>query len=444
MNDNEQRRHGLTAGIRSLWINWAFSLGAVVLCLFAPLFLSKVMLPFFMLGITLLIFTLVRNNRSRTAPYCFKIPYIIALVLLWSGVIIAAVLAIIDHDISVDLNGQPYNNDMPYFTIMVIAPVGTLICFRFLKRKNKCAFCSDCEARLGDTVERGFLGRIFTQEANYQTKVLVYAFLALTVIEWIFYFTGYINTNISRRDFIFYIGIPTVTYIVSLIYMFARYYILWAYYCVNDNGEDSHNGFSRIRFLVICDDKIWLNIPDLSALDIHSDNLTIDTPARSEIPFRSKVNTFEAAEYFYRITGLRQARIRELYVSSDSRSASNIFHFAAYINSFDVVNNSSMTGEWFSLADIQRLHTENSLSPLLSAEMYRIHRVVMAWKTYTRDGKRLYAIRHYQPTFRLADMEKWDVDYNDPHWLYVSFNNEDMPFFKLRRLWRKYVTGLGE
>ncbi|MDE6073201.1 MAG: hypothetical protein K2F80_01210, partial [Muribaculaceae bacterium] len=217
-----------------------------------------------------------------------------------------------------------------------------------------------------------------------------------------------------------------------------------AYYCVNDNGEDSHNGFSRIRFLVICDDKIWLNIPDLSALDIHSDNLTIDTPARSEIPFRSKVNTFEVAEYFYRITGLRQARIRELYVSSDSRSASNIFHFAAYINSFDVVNNSSMTGEWFSLADIQRLHTENSLSPLLSAEMYRIHRVVMAWKTYTRDGKRLYAIRHYQPTFRLADMEKWDVDYNDPHWLYVSFNNEDMPFFKLRRLWRKYVTGLGE
>lgn len=444
MNDNEQRRQGLTAGIRSLWINWAFSLGAVILCLFVPLFTSKELLPIVMLGLTLLIFSLVRNNRSRTAPYCFKIPYIVALILLWSSVIIAAVLIIIDHDISFDLNGQPYNDKMPYFTIMVMAPVGTLICGIFLIRKKKCAFCSDCEARLGDTVERGFLGQIFTQEAVFQTKLLFIASIVLTIVEWSYYFTGYISTNISRRDAIFYLGIPSALYIASLIFMFVRCYVLWVYYSVNDSEENAHRGFSRIRFLVICEDKMWLNIPDLSALDINSDNLTIDTPARSEIPYRSKVNTFEAAEYFRSITGIRQARVKELYISSDARSASNIFHFVAYLKSPDVVDTASVSGEWFSLADIQRLHSEKALSPLLSAEIYRIHRIVMAWKTYTRDGKRLYAIKHYQPTFRLADMESWNVDYNDPHWLYVALNNEDMPFFKLRRLWRKYVTGLGE
>ncbi len=40
-------------------------------------------------------------------------------------------------------------------------------------------------------------------------------------------------------------------------------------------------------------------------------------------------------------------------------------------------------------------------------------------------------------------MKNWDVDYNDPIWLFVAMNNEDRRFFKLRKLWRKYVTGLG-
>ena len=39
---------------------------------------------------------------------------------------------------------------------------------------------------------------------------------------------------------------------------------------------------------------------------------------------------------------------------------------------------------------------------------------------------------------RLDDI---DVDFNDPVWLMIADDNEDRPFFQLRKLWRKYVSG---
>ncbi|MDE5808968.1 MAG: hypothetical protein K2H59_01645 [Muribaculaceae bacterium] len=444
MNDNEKRHQGLTAGIRSLWVNWALSLGGFIVCIFAPLILSKTLVPFFMLGLALFILVLVRNNRTSKSPFCYKLPYMTATVILWTTVTLVIILLTSGHSVTIDLNGQPYNHKMPFFMILLLAPFATIITAFYMFRGRKCAFCADCEARLGNTVERGFLSKLFTQEADYQTKVLFFSSLALTIIEWTYYFYGYINTNISRRDIIFYFVIPVSMYILTLLLMAIKYYATWAYYCVNSNEENAHRGFSRIRFLVICEDRLWLNIPELSTFDINSENLTIDTPARGEISFTAKFNKFQAHDYFRHTTGITNARIKELYVSSDARSATNIFHFAAFVSSFDDVKNCILTGEWFTLADVQRLYAEHALSPLLSAELNRIHRSVMAWKTYTRDGKRLYKIKHYQPTFRLADMESWDIDFNDPHWLYVSLNNEDRPFFKIRRLWRKYVTGFGE
>ena len=68
----------------------------------------------------------------------------------------------------------------------------------------------------------------------------------------------------------------------------------------------------------------------------------------------------------------------------------------------------------------------------------------MAWKTYDADGRRRYPIKHYTPPFRIADIKNWDVDYDNPHWIYVSDNNEDSNFYQIRRLWRKYINGIGQ
>lgn len=65
----------------------------------------------------------------------------------------------------------------------------------------------------------------------------------------------------------------------------------------------------------------------------------------------------------------------------------------------------------------------------------------MAWKTYDREGKRLYPIKHYRPTFHIGDLREWNVDYDDASWFDIAHNNEDRPFFRLRKLWRR-MTGV--
>ena len=103
-----------------------------------------------------------------------------------------------------------------------------------------------------------------------------------------------------------------------------------------------------------------------------------------------------------------------------------------------------MEGEWFTLSQIERMVADGLVSSILAAEINRIYTISMAWKTYDRYGYRLYNIRNYKPTFRLRDFKDWDVDLNDIQWLYVSENNEDKPFFRLRRIWRKYINHIGE
>jgi hypothetical protein len=64
----------------------------------------------------------------------------------------------------------------------------------------------------------------------------------------------------------------------------------------------------------------------------------------------------------------------------------------------------------------------------------------MAWKTYDRQGRKLYPIKHYRPTFRLRDLKRWTVDYDDLFWLTVATNNQDRPFFRVRKIWQR-ITG---
>lgn len=63
--------------------------------------------------------------------------------------------------------------------------------------------------------------------------------------------------------------------------------------------------------------------------------------------------------------------------------------------------------------------------------------MTMAWKTYDRNGHRLYAIKHYRPTFRFRDMKDWDIDYNDSTWFDIAANNEDGHFFRTKQFLSK-------
>lgn len=442
--DEEQRRHALTRGVVNIWCNWAFSLAVpVAIIMLAPL-LPKSVMPALCYVMAMLLFVWIRHNRRIGNPSCLKIPYVMGVTMFWLGTLFLIFEFLKVIHVQHGLNGQPYNPNMPYFPVLVMAPVGIPVVIYFIKRGLKCAYCRDCEARSGQKAERGFMGKIYTQEADYQEWALLVMWLFLTVVAWGYYFIFYININLNSSDRFFYIWMPSAVYGLSLVYMGVRYYSFWMYYSTHDpSNANDILGFSRLRFLVISGDRMWINIPDENVEITEMADALADTPVKTTIPFRTTLNKIEAFEIFTRFSGITKADVRPLYVSSDRSSVTNILHFAAYLDDMSQVDISRFKGVWMSLGEIQAMHDMHLTSPLLEAELDRIHRTVMAWKTYDMEGKRLYAIKHYRPTFRLSDMPSWDVDYNDARWLFVEMNNEDRPFYRLRRLWRRIMTGTG-
>ncbi len=145
---------------------------------------------------------------------------------------------------------------------------------------------------------------------------------------------------------------------------------------------------------------------------------------------------------FEQISGLRdEFNMRFLYVNANKESACNIFHYLCVLKSHNSIEGSDFNGKWYKQSHLERMLSEGLASSLLTSEIHRIYTVTMASKTYDRKGHRLYGIKHYKPSFRLRDLDDIDVDFNDPVWLMIADDNEDRPFFQLRKLWRKYVSG---
>ena len=162
--------------------------------------------------------------------------------------------------------------------------------------------------------------------------------------------------------------------------------------------------------------------------------------------FQKSVSDYDAQEYFRQLTHISNADVKFAYSNLSGNADCNIFHFIAYL---DQEQKEAYTREndethWFTMYEVSKLINNNQTNPLLSAEIVRIHTIAMAWKTYHSDGTRRYAIKHYTPTFRLRDLHKWKIDFNDPKWLRVADNNEDVRYYRLRRFWRKYINGIGE
>lgn len=442
---SDSRKKGITEGINALWRVWAFSNASILVIVALSLFIPKVYPPLIALAELGVIHYLIRRNRHMRAPYCYRIPYLFGWVLFWTALLIILYNIFVPGYFNKEWNGQPINPQLPIIAILLIAPIVFMVSTWFLIRGTKSAFCVDCETLTGMQEERGFLGKIYSQEAEYQTRWLVVQWGLLTIIEWVYYFSFFINTNLNTPDRFFFIWLPVVTIAISIAYMGVRYTMLWSYYC-NDHNMSRADilGKSQLRYIVICDNKVWLHIPVPEELDVNPDAIMkIDTPVKSVLPYQTNISTFEARDRFRILTGINCPEIKKLFVNADKRVGSNISHFAVFFNSTEPLEKAMVTGEWFTLGEVQTMHQAGLLASLFESEIYRLHTVAMAWKTYTKEGKRRYAVKHYRPTFRLSDIPAWDVDFSDPTWLFVARNNEDTPFFRLRRFWNKYITGIG-
>lgn len=426
--------------IFSLWLNWTMSLGALTAPMMFGLFIPKIWLPLITFAIMGLLIVYHNSGQRYRASSCSLIPTIAIKSLALSGftmmvICILYVRGIIQHF----YNQELLNEHIPFIAVLVIAPVTLVVSVWTYFRRDHSAICHECHIRYGGTAERGFIGKIFRQESQYQLISLILLAAVLSVLSWGYYALFYVNVNINSPDKFFFNWVPIVLYLLSIVYIGARYFSLWGYYYQDIEGSNHRHGSSTcIRYIILCDEHIFLSkadefhdIPDLDKYD---------SPGMLIVNHRDSVSIERATSIFKDISNIdsEDFSIRFMYSGDDASGSCNFFHFICCVDNKEVVENSQLKGTWYSLSQLQRLLHNHDLSPLLASEIHRLYTVTMAWKTYDIEGRRLYKVKNYRPMFRLSGICEWDVDFNNPRWLQVSTFNQDKPLYKIRRLWHKY------
>ena len=141
----------------------------------------------------------------------------------------------------------------------------------------------------------------------------------------------------------------------------------------------------------------------------------------------------------YEIEG---AHLKYLFSGAGFSTEAHVLHYAVFIDEEHraMISIDPASEEWANAYMLDCDLHSGTIAPALAGELYRIHTITMAWKTYDRRGRRLYPIKNYRPTFRFCDLRDWTVDYDDLSWFDVAHNNEDRPFFHIRRIWQQ-ITG---
>lgn len=437
-----QHNHGTYYfyGISTLLSSWIMSVGSLALILIASLFVDKLWLPAVVLVIEFFLLAQLSKERAESNGSCNILLYLTTRILL----VITLVMVVINLyymkfiDPNEFLNGTA-NRRIPYITILVMAPVVCVMIAWAAIMRNRLSICKICHNLYGNPSERGFLGKVFRNESRYQLRILLYIFGGITLYTTWYYWIHYSNVNLNSTDKVFYLYIPIIIILLSIVFLGRRYLKIFAFYRDNVIGEatEEHN-VTLLRYLIICDDLIFLRDPESA-----DDMLKVDTPVALKLDYREKVSDFEVKNKFCHAVDISdgQVEVKYLYENVDRMAHSNIFHYLCRVQSRSAVNDSKLKGEWLNLYQLKALHEAGLLTRMMVSEIDRLYTVAMARKTYDKNGRRLYNVKHYTPSFKLRDLMMLDVDYNDPEWLLVAKNNEDRPFFKLKKFFRKYFKG---
>lgn len=436
-------------GIFLLWFAWTVSSGSLIALVTLSLYVPAAWLPIVAYILQVLLFTMIRRNRESRYPNCYLIPFIASRILFWSGTVMLALNLLMRYGVTGYLfTPEGINPDIPFITVLIVAPISMAISGWAMMSKFRLAFCKDCVVRCGSPAERGFLGKIYTQESRHQQCMLFYMCTAFTVIGWVYYAFWYANDSLTVPDRLIYFGIPIMAWIATVIYFGVRCMGLWSYYCQNLRSNN-YQGDSRttiMRFILIHGNQICLKRPALDPDSMVTNDFKWDTPVASHVQTRPKMDMAQARSMFRSLTRIDDSDVRLMYSTKVGNVDSDIYHYLCFLTDEEkeFFDRSNPGCEWLHFQRIVELMNEKQLNPLMSAEIFRLHRVAMVWKTYTRSGRRRYKIKNYRPTFRVQDIREWDVDYNDPTWIYVASNNEDTRFYHARLFWRKYISGIGE
>ncbi len=415
-----------------MWRNWAVAYGAITLPLVLSLFMSLTWLPFAVLFEVYALTTLRKSDMLNSLSRCSVLPRIAIRTLLVSALIMIVInIMCTDWLIPTVWRLRVYNNEIPFIVCLIVSPVTVLFCSLSLWFGLGASECRKCQRRHGFYAGDSMAATLYYREARYQTTVLMSLSAVMGAVEYWYYFARYINANFNDPDRFFFIYMPLVIYGLSLLMLRGRYESMTLLCEALANATGAGHSGTLVRYLVFNDDNLLLH---------QSADGLWDTPVEGRVERKASMGDHEARLLFNELSGINDFALRYCYTNRAFASDTNMIHYAVFVDSPDNVTIDDKK-RWFNPYMLYSCLASNILSPILANELYRIHTITMAWKTYDREGRRLYPIKHYRPTFRLRDLRNWTVDYDDDSWLDVANRNEDRRFYRLRQLWER-ITGL--
>lgn len=411
---------------------WTICFGAIIALVGLGYWVGHTWLPFVGLGLMIPVTVFGNASVARGQACCTLITHYTDYSLFLSSVIMIIINLINSKWVTNEhlLNLQ---SGIPYIPALVVFTVSTVMYGAAMCRRLHTEYCRACKEQAGRTLRESLQRNVLHAEAKFQLKLAFALCLIMAILGWVYYDVFYINININTPDSFFFFLVPVAVYVLSLVFVFTRYASMQFEVSISPGrmGRDSR---TVLRYMVVKDDKILL---ELVATDSTGAQMW-DTPAQVEVPFTEEVDRQQAVDVFRNISGADDFAIKRLFATS--KGMSNGFHFAAFLKADEPTP--GFTAQGFTLYEINQMMRSGQVARAFAYEIHRVFTITMAWKTYTREGKRLYPIKNYRPTFRLTDFKDWDVDYSDLHWISVAKNNEDQPFFRWRRFWRNHISGV--
>ncbi len=417
-----------------LWRTWAVAFGSLILpLLLVTVGVPRLWIPFVCIVEVWALMTLIKSQPvdvNRTSTIVLTVAS--RALLLTALVMLIIVILCTDWLVPTVIYLNLYNTEIPFITSLVIFPITAITCLVWLYCGLAGNYYRNSQRRNGYYVGDNLTATLYYRETRYQMRILLVVSLVIASCEYWYYFTRYINTNVNRPDNFFFNWLPMGVYVLSLLFMGGRYSSMEQIFNSVGNTFARHRNRTVIRFLLLCGDDILLRC---------------DADDQWDTPFVATANSgTDRGEHRARLLmedlcGHKDFTLRYCFTNEGLAAGSTLVHYAVFIAPERREAFGAVEDNWFTPYMLDRALSSNMLSPMLANELYRIHTITLAWKTYDRRGQRLYPIRHYRPTFRFRDLPKWQVDYDDQTWFDVAHNNEDRPFFRLRRIWGR-LTGI--
>lgn len=421
--------------LNNLMINWFVTNAAPIIIILSGLWVSHEWLPLITILFVPLLIAYGNYYSWRSASSCTLSRRYTEYALVVSAVIMLCFNLADREPLHTMLGLQTIRGAIPFVPAVILFPVLTVFKSMQLLRIGKTEYCQACIAHGSSSAENTLINGLYVAQTKSLNILSICLSFIISVVILIYFFTQYININYNSSDKFFFFIFPTCVYILATGYVFMKFSSM-RFGLVTLGPEQFKKTIVQIRFLVVRGDRMLMEETTTSLPGV----MFWDTPAIYTLSGNETLDDIDPDEVFRDISSVKDFRLRRLYGLFKSDASSQSIVYAAFLP--DEAQVPGLSGEWLNLYAIDKLYNSGNLTKEMSYDIHRIYVMTMTWKSYTRDGKRLYPIKNYRPTFHLSDFKNWDMDYDDLHWFDVYKNNEDRRFWRLRQFWRKYISGV--